>query len=230
MGKQGELPLHAELIQGEKKLNKRKHHLQECLQKARESKERAEERLQRMQARMQNRAARVQRLEEQLRETYRQLQGDSHTIVLDISYTDSLMSDVQASQEYSDKAVEQQVSEDASVMPASEEVTMTTDVMQSADLITLSDAIVQAQDARYAADVAREAVCRALARVQAATCRLDQYGVARHLDQELTQMQQEIEQVSQIAQEKEQAATQAEQLIQPFVLLPVDEESESESR
>jgi len=230
MGKREELPLHPESIQGGKKLNKRKYHLQERLQKARESKEHAEERLQRMQVRMQKRSARVQRLEEQLRGIYQQLQGahsDSRIIVLNSAYADSTRIDRQAAQECLTETIEQ-APEDASItIERREDVNIA--VTQSVDLAGLSEAIVQAQDARYAADVAEEAVCRAVVRVQAATSRLDQSGAARHLEQELIHMQQEIEQASRLAQEKEQAARQAEQLIQPFVLVPVDEENEPEA-
>lgn len=227
MGKQGTSPLHTKLIRGRKRLSKRKRRLQERLQKAHESKERAEERLQRMQARMQKRSARVQRLEERLRETRLQLQSlhkPGDTIALDISsaegvdtHTEDIMIDVHAPEHLLNGAMKQQGSEDVYV-----------DIMQSVDLATLAEAIVVAQDARYAADMAEDAARIALERVQSAEKRLDQSGMARHLEQEQAQMQQEVERALQFAYEKEQVARQAEQLIRPFKLLVVDEESESE--
>jgi chromosome segregation ATPase len=220
MSKQEPSPLHRELIQGGKKLSKRKQHLLERLQKARESKERAEERLQRMQARMQKRSARVQRLEERLTDICLQSQeGDTvtHTINLDVSFANDIGNadvtiDELSSQEHSDKAIEPQALEDINITSA-----------QRVDLAALSESIVQAQDARYDADVAEETVRRAVERVQAAESRLDQFGTARHLEYELAHMRLEINQALQLAQEKELAARQAEQLILPFKLLTVDE-------
>ncbi|GAC1362876.1 MAG: hypothetical protein NVSMB44_19010 [Ktedonobacteraceae bacterium] len=226
MGKQEASPLHNELIQGEKKLSKRKHHLQDRLEKAREAKERAEERLQRMQARLQKRVARVQKLEEKLGETRQQLQEirtAAQAINVDMPAPD--MTDIDTSATISILPVEEPSPQEHPDTEAGGE-TNVLNVVQTMDLAALSEAIVQAQDARCVAEIAEEAARVAIERSQVVEARLNQFGTARHLEHELAQMQIEARQAQQVAWEKEQVAQEAERLIWPITLADVDEESE----
>ncbi len=222
MGKKEASPLHTKLIQGGKKLSKRKKNLQERLEKARESKQNAEKCLLRIQVRLQKRSARVQRLEEKLHETRHQLQEvqtAARAIALEIPGPEGEDTAITALTETGnpprdqpDNEIETQAISD-----------MTDDSGQSVDLAVLSESIIQAQDARNVAEVAEEAARMAIERSQAAESRLDQFGAGRHLEHELAQMLEEAERAVQVAQKTEQAAREAEQVIWPITLQDIDE-------
>lgn len=225
MGKKEASPLHIELIQSGKKLNKRKHNLLERLEKARESKRNAEERLQRMQARLQKRSARVQRLEEKLRETRLQLE-EAHTAARAINL------DIPGSKD-EDTTMTASIEIDTSSQDQADnkiEVGATNGMTdgQSGDLAALSEFIIQAQDARMVAEVAEEVARTAIERAQVAENRLDQFGVGRHLEHELAQMVEEADHALQVAQKTEQVAREAEQVIWPITLQESDEAEDDE--
>ncbi len=181
----------------ETQLEKRRNTIQVRLEQAREALAKAEEGLQRAEVRLQKRASRVKELETILDRGQQKLAVAPATEPVVVSYR------AQTEEAWP----EVQPSQDALVAHISVE------------------ALATARQARAVASTAERAARLAIKRALDASVRMEQMVFARHLEQELQQLQDEADKAGAFAQETEQSASTAEQLVTVLEnLMPADEQ------
>jgi hypothetical protein len=94
------------------------------------------------------------------------------------------------------------------------------------EYVVTAEAIVEAQEARAIAMEAEEAARVAIERAQSAESRLDKYGIGRHVELDLEQLEAEAERAQQVSAEAERVAREAAQVIWPYELVEVDEDDD----
>ncbi len=171
--------------ESEAELEKRRNMIQVRLEQAREELTKAEKGLQRAEIRLQKRASRVKELETTLSCGQQKLVAPSITEPVAVAYRAEL----------EEASPETQPSQEILMSPISVEVLAT------------------ARQARAVASTAERAARLAIKRALDASVRMEQIVGARHLEQELEQLQDEADKAGAFARETEQSASAAEQLV-----------------